>query len=176
MMLLDGAILNTSLPPMAINLGVAPLALSASITVYLLGSAAVMPASGWLADRFEARRVFVIGIAFFTLASVACALAGSLAQLVLARAVQGMAAGLMAPVGRMIVVRHASKAELMGATALITWPALLAPVLGPPLGGFITTYASWRWNFFDECAGGPARHRGGDALGATQPSAPARRF
>lgn len=148
MLLLDGAILNTSLPLMAANLGVTPLALTRGVTVYLLGSAAIVPASGWIGDRFEARRVFVVAMAVFTLASVACGLAQSLNQLVAARAAQGLAAGLLAPLGRTIVMRHAPKSEVMRAIALITWPALLAPVLGPPLGGFISTYASWRWNFF----------------------------
>ena len=148
MLLLDGAILNTSLPNMAANLGVTPLALTTAVTVYLLASAAIMPASGWIADRFGHRRVFLIGIAAFTLASVACGLADGLVTLIAARFVQGLAAGVMAPVGRMIVLRNARKDEVMGAISLIVWPSLLAPVLGPPLGGFITTYASWRWNFF----------------------------
>jgi EmrB/QacA subfamily drug resistance transporter len=148
MMLLDGAILNTSLPLMAKALGITPLALTAGVTVYLLAAAAVIPSSGWLADRWEARRVFSIAMATFTLASLACGLAQSLGQLVAARAMQGMAAGVMAPVGRTLVLRRAGKSEVMAAIALIVWPSLLAPVLGPPLGGFISTYASWRWNFF----------------------------
>lgn len=148
MMLLDGAILNTSLPLMAKGLGVTPLALTAGVTVYLLAAAAVIPTSGWLADRWEARRVFSIAMAMFTLASLACGLAQSLGQLVAARALQGMAAGVMAPVGRTLVLRRAGKSEVMAAIATIVWPSLLAPVLGPPLGGFISTYATWRWNFF----------------------------
>jgi EmrB/QacA subfamily drug resistance transporter len=148
MMLLDGAILNTSLPLMAQGLGVTPLALTAGVTVYLLAAAAIMPTSGWLADRWEARRVFFLAMATFTLASLACGMAQSLGQLVAARALQGMAAGLMAPVGRTLVLRRAGKSEVMAAIATIVWPSLLAPVLGPPLGGFISTYASWRWNFF----------------------------
>lgn len=148
MMLLDGAILNTSLPLMAEGLGVTPLALTAGVTIYLLAAAAVIPTSGWLADRWEARRVFSIAMATFTLASLACGLAQSLGQLVAARALQGVAAGVMAPVGRTLVLRKAGKSEVMAAIAMIVWPALLAPVLGPPLGGFISTYASWRWNFY----------------------------
>ena len=148
MMLLDGAILNTSLPLMATSLGVTPLALTAGVTVYLLAAAAVIPASGWLADRWEARRVFFIAMAVFTLASLGCGLAQDLGQLVAARALQGVAAGLMAPVGRTLVLRRAAKSEVMAAIAMIVWPSLLAPVLGPPLGGFISTYATWRWNFF----------------------------
>ncbi len=148
MMLLDGAILNTSLPLMAQSLGVTPLALTAGVTVYLLAAAAIIPASGWLADRWEARRVFSIAMAVFTLASLGCGLSQNLGQLVAARALQGLAAGLMAPVGRTLVLRNAAKSEVMAAIAMIVWPSLLAPVLGPPLGGFISTYASWHWNFF----------------------------
>ncbi len=107
-----------------------------------------MPASGWVADRFGPRRVFLIAMAVFTLASAACGMAGGLHELMAARFVQGLAAGVMAPVGRTLVLRNASKAEVMGAMSLIVWPSLLAPVIGPPLGGLITTYASWRWNFF----------------------------
>ena len=148
MMLLDGAILNTSLPLMAQSLGVTPLALTAGVTVYLLAAAAIIPASGWLADRWEARRVFLIAMAVFTLASLGCGLSQNLGQLVAARTLQGVAAGLMAPVGRTLVLRNAAKSEVMAAIAMIVWPSLLAPVLGPPLGGFISTYASWHWNFF----------------------------
>lgn len=148
MMLLNGAILNTSLPLMAKSLGVTPLALTAGVTVYLLAAAAIIPASGWLADRWEARRVFSIAMAAFTLASLGCGLSQNLGQLVAARALQGVAAGLMAPVGRTLVLRNAAKSEVMAAIAMIVWPSLLAPVLGPPLGGFISTYASWHWNFF----------------------------
>jgi MFS family permease len=107
-----------------------------------------MPASGWIAERFGPHRVFLIAIAAFTLASASCGLASGLTELVAARFVQGLAAGVMGPVGRAIVLRSAAKSEVMSAISLIVWPSLLAPVIGPPLGGFITTYASWRWNFF----------------------------
>ena len=148
MMLLDGAILNTSLPNMAASLQVTPLALTGAVTMYLLAAAALMPASGWIADRYGPRRVFVMAMVVFTLASMACGMAGGLHELMAGRFVQGLAAGVMAPVGRTLVLRNASKAEVMGAMALVVWPSLLAPVIGPPLGGLITTYASWRWNFF----------------------------
>ena len=148
MLLLDGAILNTSLPNMAASLGVTPLALTSAVTVYLLAAAALMPASGWIADRFGPRRVFLTAMAVFTLASMACGFASGLHELMATRFVQGLAAGVMAPVGRTLALRNARKAEVMGAMALIVWPSLLAPVIGPPLGGLITTYASWRWNFF----------------------------
>ncbi|MFZ3482699.1 MFS transporter [Sphingomonas sp. 3-13AW] len=144
---LDGSIINTSLPQIAASFGVAPLDLSIGVTAYLVTVAAVLPASGWVADRYGARRVFLAAILLFTLASLGCGLAASLPQFVAARVVQGIGGALMTPVGRMVVLRNAQKSELLQATALITWPALLAPVIGPVLGGFITTYASWRWNF-----------------------------
>lgn len=144
---LDGAIINSSLPQMAASFGVRTLELSTGVTAYIVTVAAVLPLSGWLADRLGARPVFLASIAVFTLASIACGLAESLPLFVAARIVQGAGGALMAPVGRMVVLRNASKAELLTATALITWPALIAPVIGPALGGFITTYANWRWNF-----------------------------
>jgi EmrB/QacA subfamily drug resistance transporter len=147
MLLLDGTILNTSLPTMAARLGVPPLTLSAAVTVYLLAGAAVLPLASWLGDRFGARRVFVAAIALFTGASLVCGLVQDATQLVLARALQGLGGGLMMPVGRTLAMRGVRKEDLIGVTALLTWPALFAPVLGPPLGGLITTYASWRWNF-----------------------------
>ena len=147
MLLLDGTILNTSLPVMATALDVRPLALTGAVTVYLLTGAALLPMASWLADRFGLRRVFVLAIALFTIASLLCGLAQDATQLMLARALQGLGAGLMMPVGRTIAMQGARKEDIIGITALLTWPALFAPVLGPPLGGFITTYVSWRWNF-----------------------------
>ena len=144
---LDSAIINTSLPQMAASLQVATLDMSIGITVYMLASAAFVPISGWLADRFGARDVFISSILIFTLASLACGFSHSLLQLSVARAVQGLGGALMTPVGRMVVLRNTEKHQLLHATALITWPALAAPVIGPVLGGFITTYFSWRWNF-----------------------------
>jgi EmrB/QacA subfamily drug resistance transporter len=147
MLLLDGTILNTSLPAMAGSLGVRPLTLSAAVTVYLLTGAAMLPLASWLGERFGLRRLFVLAIAVFTAASLLCGLAQDATQLVAARALQGLGGGLMMPVGRTLAMQGARKEDLIGITALLTWPALFAPVLGPPLGGFITTYASWRWNF-----------------------------
>jgi MFS family permease len=100
-----------------------------------------------VADRFGARRVFALAVVVFTTASLACGLARGLWEFAALRAVQGIGAALMTPVGRMVVLRSAAKTELVQATALITWPALIAPVVGPVLGGLITTYISWRWNF-----------------------------
>ena len=147
MLLLDSTILNTSLPAIAAAQGVPPLALSAVITVYLLAAAAVLPLASWLSDRFGLRRVFLVAVGLFTLASLACGLSLTPTQLVLARAAQGLGGGLLLPAGRALAMRDARKQDIIGITALLTWPMLFAPVLGPPLGGFITTYASWRWNF-----------------------------
>jgi len=147
MQLLDGAIINTSLPQMAQSFGVTPVGVSIGITIYLMSAAAFMPLSGWLADRFGSRNVFTGAIAVFTVASLCCGLAGSLTEFGLARAVQGVGGALMTPVGRLVVLRNTQKSELLHAIALITWPALAAPVVAPALGGFITTYISWRWNF-----------------------------
>ena len=147
MLLLDGTILNTSLPSIARALRVPPLDLSATVTVYLLAAVAVLPMSAWLGARFGVRRVFILSIALFTLASLACGCTQNAGQLVAARAFQGLGGGLMLPVGRTLALRRARSQDIIGVTALLTWPALFAPVLGPPLGGLITTYASWRWNF-----------------------------
>lgn len=146
--LLDSSILNTSLPNIAASLGVATLSLTLSVTVYPLAAAVVMPSTGWLADRFGPRRCFMSGLALFTLASGLCGLAQSLPALVAARALQGLGGGMMLPIGRNLALRSASKAELIQATALVTWPALMAPVIGPALGGYISTYIDWRWNFW----------------------------
>jgi EmrB/QacA subfamily drug resistance transporter len=147
MQILDGTIVTTSLPQMAESFGVQPVSMSIGITVYMLTMAAFIPLSGWLGDRFGARRVFLASIAVFTGASLFCGLSGSLAEFVAARAVQGAGSALMTPIGRIIVLKNARKSELVQAIALITWPALTAPVVGPVLGSVITTYASWHWNF-----------------------------
>ena len=146
-LLLDGAILNTSLPRLAQDLDVSALDASSAITTFLLAMAAMLPMSPWAVDRFGGRRTFFWSVATFTLASAACGLAQSLPQLVVGRVFQGAAGGLMFAIGRIVALRDAPKSELVTITALLVWPALLAPVVGPPLGGFITTYLSWRWNF-----------------------------
>lgn len=144
---LDSAIINTSLPRMALSFHVGPVDLSLGITAYMLASAAVSPLSGWLSDRFGARNVLTAAVLVFTVASLGCGLATSLPAFVLARLAQGSGGALMMPVGMGVILHHSTKAELMRVTAFTVWPALVAPILGPVLGGFITQAFSWRWNF-----------------------------
>ena len=144
---MDATVIATSLPAIATDLGTNPLALKLAVTSYLLSLAIFIPASGWTADRFGARTVFRAAIAVFVLGSIGCALSGSLSDFVIARIVQGMGGAMMTPVGRMVLVRTIPKRELVGAMAWVTTPALIGPVLGPPVGGFITTYATWHWIF-----------------------------
>lgn len=147
MELLDGTIIVTALPQMAQSFHTTPTSLSLGITAYMLTVACCVPISGWMADRFGSRTVFCSAVAVFILASVLCALSVGEVSFVLARVLQGAAAGLMSPVGRLIVVRSTEKKNLVSAIAIIVWPALIAPVVGPPLGGLITTVANWHWIF-----------------------------
>ncbi len=148
MQMLDSVIIVTALPEMARDFGVDTLAMSIGVTIYMLATAIFIPAAGWLADRFGARRVFIASIAVFTAASLACGFAADLGQFVAARAIQGIGGAVMVPVGRLIVLRSARKSEIVQAIGLIVWPALFAPVVGPAIGGFLTTYVSWEWNFW----------------------------
>ena len=144
----DSTVIATSLPAIAADLHEDPVILKLAFTTYLLALTVFIPVSGWCADRFGARNVFRAAIAIFTLGSIACGLATSLEGLIAARALQGMGGAMMVPVGRLIILRTVSKSEMVNALALLTIPALLGPVFGPPLGGFITTYFHWRWIFF----------------------------
>lgn len=145
---LDGTVIATALPDMARSFGVQAVDLNIGISAYLITLAVLIPASGWIADRFGARKVFALALAIFTLASVFCGLANSVDQFVAMRVLQGMGGALMVPVGRLAVLRTTPKHQLIAAIATLTWPALVAPIIGPPLGGFITSYANWRWIFF----------------------------
>jgi len=145
---LDGTVIVTALPQMARSFGVHPVDLNIGVSAYLFTLAVLIPASGWMADRFGTRPVFTWAIVIFTGASILCGLCHNLTAFTCARILQGAGGAMMVPVGRLAVLRTAKKHELISAIATITWPALAAPVLGPPLGGFITTYASWHWVFF----------------------------
>ena len=144
---MDSTVIATSLPAIAADIDANPLALKLAITSYLLSLAIFIPASGWTADRFGARNVFRAAIAVFVIGSIGCALSSSLTDFVIARIAQGMGGAMMTPVGRMVLVRSIPKRELISAMAWLTTPALIGPLLGPPVGGFITTYASWHWIF-----------------------------
>ena len=144
---LDASIITTALPAIGAGFGTTALGVSASVTAYLVAMAVFVPAAGWCGERFGARRVFASAVGVFTLASLLCGLAPSLWALVAARVLQGGAAAFMSPVGRYVVLRETPKHRIIEAIGTITWPGLIAPVLGPPLGGLIVTYVSWRWIF-----------------------------
>jgi EmrB/QacA subfamily drug resistance transporter len=145
---LDATIIVTAVPQMAETFGTTATRMSLGVTAYVLATAASIPASGWLADRVGARNLFCAAIGLFTLASMACGAAPTFATFIAARVVQGAAAAMMSPVGRLVVLRTAEKRDLMQALSTLVWPALFAPVIGPPLGGLLTSAASWRWIFF----------------------------
>ena len=145
---LVGTVIATSLAAMAADLQVDPLTLKLAFTAYYVALAICIPVSGWLADRYGARTVFAGSIGLFTLASVGCALAPDLVSLVSGRFVQGAGAALMLPVGRLVLLRVIPKREMVSAMAWLSIPALFAPIIGPPVGGFITTYHHWRGIFW----------------------------
>ena len=145
---LDGTVLATALPTMARSFGVDALHMNVALTAYLLSLAVFIPASGKAADRFGSRTVFAAAIALFTVGSVLCAQAPSLAFLVGARILQGIGGAMMVPVGRLVLLRSVSKAELVQAMAWLMIPATIGPILGPPVGGLIVTYLDWRWIFY----------------------------
>jgi EmrB/QacA subfamily drug resistance transporter len=145
---LDGTIIATALPQMSRSFHVSAISLNIGMTAYLLALAVFIPISGWVADRFGSRSVFATAIAVFTLASLLCGLSHTLVQFTLMRILQGVGGAMMVPVGRLVVLRSTPKDQLTQAIAYISWPGLTALVIGPPLGGFITTYASWHWIFF----------------------------
>ena len=145
---LDGTVIATALPDMARDFDVTAVELNIGISAYLITLAVLIPASGWIADRFGARAIFTLALAIFTLASVFCGLSTEVHIFVAMRILQGVGGALMVPVGRLAVLRTTPKHQLIKAIATLTWPALVAPIIGPPLGGFITRYASWHWIFF----------------------------
>ena len=144
---MDSTVIATSLPAIAADIGTSPLTLKLAITSYLLSLAVFIPASGWTADRFGARMVFSAAVAVFMIGSIGCALSSSVTDFVIARILQGFGGAMMTPVGRLVLLRSIDKSALVNAMAWVTVPALIGPVIGPPLGGFITTYLTWHWIF-----------------------------
>jgi EmrB/QacA subfamily drug resistance transporter len=144
----DSTVVANALPQMAVSFHSTPVELSIGITAYMLTVAVFISASGWLADRFGARTVFRGAIGLFTLASILCGLSETLMQFTLARVLQGVGGAMMVPVGRLIVLRSVEKKYFVRAMSFVTIPSVLGQVLGPPVGGFITTYFSWQWIFF----------------------------
>src|SRR3990167_5176167 len=144
---LDATIISTAIPQIAINLGTDPISLKVALTSYLLSLAIFIPISGWFADRFGTKRIFIIALIVFTIGSLFCGLAINLETLVLSRIVQGIGGALMMPVGRLILLKSFPKAELVKVTNYVTIPSLIGPALGPVLGGIIVSYISWRWIF-----------------------------
>ncbi len=144
---MDSTVIATSLPAIAADIGTTAIALKLALTAYLVSLAIFIPISGWMADRFGARNVFRIAIGVFVLGSIACAVSGSLGAIVVSRFLQGVGGAMMTPVGRLVLVRSTPKRELVSAMAWLSIPALIGPMMGPPVGGFITTYFSWHWIF-----------------------------
>ncbi|MET3721978.1 MULTISPECIES: MFS transporter [unclassified Arthrobacter] len=147
MEILDGTIIATAATGMAADLHVRPVDINLAMTAYLITLAVGVPISGWLAERYGARKVFTAAIAIFTVASLLCALSPNLTFLCLARMLQGAGGAMMVPVGRLLVLRDADRKDFLEAIAYLTWPGLIAPVIAPALGGLLTTYASWHWIF-----------------------------
>ncbi|MFG6077166.1 multidrug transporter subunit MdtD [Erwinia sp. OPT-41] len=147
MQALDATILNTALPAIALSLNRSPLAMQSAVISYTLTVAMLIPVSGWLADRFGTRKVFIAAVSLFTLGSLACALSGSLTMLVLFRIVQGIGGAMMMPVARLALLRAYPRSELLPVLNFVTMPGLVGPVLGPLLGGVLVTWASWHWIF-----------------------------
>ncbi|MDR0440990.1 MAG: MFS transporter [Candidatus Accumulibacter sp.] len=147
MEMLDASIITTALPTIGAAFGTSALGVSASVTVYLVAMAIFVPAAGWCGERYGARRAFATAVGVFTFASLLCGLASSLWMLIAARFLQGAAAAFMSPVGRFVVLRETPQHRIIEGIATITWPGLIAPVLGPPLGGFIVSHVSWHWIF-----------------------------
>jgi EmrB/QacA subfamily drug resistance transporter len=144
----DSTVISTSLPMIAQSLGTDPIALKLALTSYLVSLAIFIPISGWMADKYGARTIFTTAIGVFMAGSLACAGANSLEWFVIARFIQGAGGAMMVPVGRLVLLRSVQRSEVVQALATLTIPALVGPIVGPPLGGFITTYFDWRWIFF----------------------------
>ncbi|MHA6298809.1 MFS transporter [Devosia sp. CAU 1758] len=145
---MDSTVIATSLPAIAADIGTEPIALKLALTAYFVALAIFIPISGWMADRFGAKNIFRLAIVVFMLGSLACAFSYSLETFVASRFFQGIGSSMMTPVGRLLLVRSTPRNELVSAMAWLTVPALVAPVTGPLIGGFLTTYLSWHWIFW----------------------------
>lgn len=144
---MDSTVIATALPAIAHDLGVGPITLKLALTSYMVALAVFIPISGWMADKFGAKRIFRIAILIFVIGSIFCAVSTSVFEFVAARFLQGMGGAMMTPVGRLVLLRTTQKKDLVSAMALLTIPALVGPLTGPPIGGFITTYFTWHWIF-----------------------------
>ncbi|WP_221890804.1 MFS transporter [Raoultella ornithinolytica] len=144
---LDATIITTSIPYMAHDFHVTPESLSVGISAYMISITVLLPISGWISDRFGANKIFPLGILIFTLSSILCALSVNLLTFTISRVLQGLGGAIMVPVGRLVVLRATDKDGVIKAIAILTWPALVAPILGPVLGGWISTFWGWRWIF-----------------------------
>lgn len=144
---MDSTVIATALPSIAADLHVGPITLKLALTSYMVALAVFIPISGWMADRFGAKRIFRLAICVFVVGSVLCAMSSDLIQFVCSRFLQGLGGSMMTPVGRLVLVRTTKRSDLVSAMALLSIPALVGPLAGPPLGGFITTYFSWHWIF-----------------------------
>ena len=145
---MDSTVIATSLPAIAADIGTDPISLKLALTAYFVALAIFIPISGWMADRFGAKNIFRLAIFVFMLGSLACAFSFSLETFVVSRFFQGIGSSMMTPVGRLLLVRSTPRSELVSAMAWLTVPALVAPVTGPLIGGFLTTYLSWHWIFW----------------------------
>ncbi|MHC6595064.1 MFS transporter [Arthrobacter sp. C152] len=173
---LDGTVLTTAIPSIASDFAIPAADVNVTMTAYLLTVAVGIPISGWLAERFGARRVFCLAIAVFTLASLGCAASQDLATLTLSRIAQGAGGAMMVPVGTLVVLRGTPKSDLLRATAFLVWPGLLAPVLAPLVGGALTTYLSWHWIFLINLPLGAAAFIAALRLVPVAPGDPGRRL
>ncbi len=145
---MDSTVIATSLPAIATDIGTSPIALKLALTSYFVALAIFIPISGWMADRFGATNIFRLAIAIFVVGSIACAFSNSLPTFVFSRFLQGIGGSMMTPVARLVLIRATPRNELVSAMAWLTVPALIGPLTGPPVGGFLTTYLSWHWIFW----------------------------